>query len=61
MAKHSFLSIPTDVVVTPVALTFKAKTAKTIEMTQLLDSDDELTSGSFGNVRMLVMKNLLLT
>jgi hypothetical protein len=61
LAKHAFLSIPTDVVVTSVALSFKAKTAKTIEMTQLLDSDDELTSGSYGNVRLLVMKNLLLT
>ena len=61
MANHAFLSIPTDVVVTPVASTFKAKTVKTIEMTQLLDSDDELTSGTYGNVRMLVMMNLLLT
>jgi hypothetical protein len=57
-----WLSMPFLVsVVTPVALTFKAKTAKTIEMTQLLDSDDELTSGSYGNGRLLVMMNLLLT
>jgi hypothetical protein len=50
LAKCAFRRIPAAVVVTPLATTFKAKTVKSIDPIQLVDNDDELTSGSFGNV-----------